>query len=604
MPVSLDSPAQGEGIRLDYSFSQHNPVRNGHVYSQLYAGGYGIELLNTVFEFMATLSGAFSLKWEAIFYIERFLENGIARFAYKGFCDFHVCGRRISRSTPGTWGWEQWNRLLQNEYVSNQTDGDGHKGLNVLNAEDSLFALTSNQQMLQMGDLLMPLLLQIEQRHTLRDLKDLLDWADPEDLLGLSFLPLPLAMEALESQSNVQPGDRTTQRKEEKASKQWFAHSVGNRAYWLNDYMTHFTPDFALFTKTASTRTVGTETGNGENLKGYYMGCGSYFVVASGEEYKGIQPLWEWQQLPGTTVEQIPNFTYPLVQWGQGAWGSHDFSGVLSDGECGIASMELTKGNIKNARKSVVALQGSVICLGSAGNHSSARHPVHTTVNQSWFNREVVVKFKNGTTQSLTSGTLTRKDISEVTHDGFRYRFLNVEQNVTIDITTRTGAWKDINSGESDALVRGIVFSLWVNHAQELNDKYCYEISRISDAKPQDIQIVLTDDAHIVTCPELQQVIGSTFTGPSPAVRLGDFEMTLLSPLTFRVVSYFAEIRALTVADLTQKLEKTTVCMKLGSQEHTLTITLPNKGETRGKSVTLTAHVDQHAGASKTLTWQ
>lgn len=81
---------------------------------------------------------------------------------------------------------------------------------------------------------------------------------------------------------------------------------IGNRVFWVNDYMAHITRDFCLWSKMISNRTVGTESGNGENLKGYYMGAGSYLLSRHGKEYLNIQPIWDWKRIPGTTIEQDP----------------------------------------------------------------------------------------------------------------------------------------------------------------------------------------------------------------------------------------------------------------------------------------------------------
>ncbi|WP_277395122.1 polysaccharide lyase family 8 super-sandwich domain-containing protein, partial [Pseudomonas viridiflava] len=118
------------------------------------------------------------------------------------------------------------------------------------------------------------------------------------------------------------------------------------------------------------------ECGNGENPKGYYMGAGTYFLTRHGGEYEGIQPVWNWQRLPGTTVEQVPDFTWPDITWGANMWGSHAFCGRVSDGKKSLLSMELCRKNITHAYKTVMTLDDRVTCIGSRINSSTAKYPV------------------------------------------------------------------------------------------------------------------------------------------------------------------------------------------------------------------------------------
>ncbi|AIZ35416.1 polysaccharide lyase family 8 super-sandwich domain-containing protein [Pseudomonas parafulva] len=503
LPVSLAGAEQGEGIRVDHSFSQHNPAPEGALYSQLYAATYGFVLLNTLFAFKVLLTGVFSLERESVRNIERFMVQGLGWFAQSGFYDFHVCGRAISRGMEGHRSWARWCDVLL-------ADAPQH----------------------------------------------------------------PELLRTMKARALGQPFDGSAFK--------------GNRAYWTNDYMSHLAAGFALFAKLVSTRTVGTESGNGENLKGYYLGCGSYFAVASGEEYKNIQPLWDWQKLPGTTVEQVPNFAFPLIDWGYGAWGSHDATGVVSNGAAGVASMQLTRGNISDARKSVMAVGEQVYCLGNAGNLNRTRHPVCTTVNQSWLRAKVQVRLRDGRQQTLDQGRLSSEDIAEVIHDGFVYRFLHVTQRVTVDISARTGAWSDINRNGSAKRVRGTVFSLWVEHEKSGLGDYCYSISRSDQPAPPSGQCTLGNAAHVLTGHGLQGAMGTLFTDAEVLVQLEQVQLTLSGPLAFIAEHSDASTLRLTLADLTQKRQSIVVHLNWAGKHTTHTVDLPTDEAQRGKSLTLT----------------
>lgn len=154
------------------------------------------------------------------------------------------------------------------------------------------------------------------------------------------------------------------------------------------------------------------------------MGSGSYFISRTGNEYRNIQPLWEWQRIPGTTVEQVDNFSYPLIDWGNNNWGSDDFAGIISHRDTGIASMILTRKNVKNAKKSVITLPGKDIFAGSSIDNSSANNPVYTSVNQCNLNGDVDVYFNDGNQKLIALGEkITSDKIVKITHDGFSYCF-------------------------------------------------------------------------------------------------------------------------------------------------------------------------------------
>ena len=87
---------------------------------------------------------------------------------------------------------------------------------------------------------------------------------------------------------------------------------VTTTGYWRSDFLAHQTPKGYFSVKMVSKRTIGTESGNGENLLGYWLPFGATFIVANGNgnEYLGLQPLLDWSALPGTTApEVVPSFS-------------------------------------------------------------------------------------------------------------------------------------------------------------------------------------------------------------------------------------------------------------------------------------------------------
>ncbi|MFK0092597.1 polysaccharide lyase family 8 super-sandwich domain-containing protein [Pseudomonas sp. NPDC090592] len=498
--ASLSAPTWGEGIRTDYSFSQHNPfvIRDKSVCSQLYAGSYGFVFLETVFKFKSALVGVFGLTSASLENIELHLTEGLAWCAYAGRYDFHALGRAISRSRGG--GTSAWSRWC-----------------------GALLPTAKNPD-------------------RLREMKEL---GSGKVMTG--------------------PGFR------------------GSRAFWTNDYLSHLDNDFAVFCKVISTRTVGTETGNGENLKGYYMGGGSYFVHTHGKEYEGIQPVWNWQYLPGTTVEEDPHFEYPELRFGRNGWGSHDFAGVLSDGTVGVATMILSRQNINTSRKTIITLAGEVYCLGLTGDLSGVSHNVHTTVNQCWHDTRHVRSETSTGGHSINSGTIRRSDISEVRHDGVVYQFL-LPADVTVELTTSRGSWKSINGDQSAEPVSGGTFSLWINHGRVSEDRYAYVIRKAGSVGSQPSFVCSATSQYIVSSTK-DLAAGSVFS-PSVDIDLEEVKITPKAPLVFVALLKDAKL-TLTISDPTQKLDAIEVQLKWKNRTYNHKIILPTDLDYRGKGVTV-----------------
>lgn len=498
VPVSRHGPEGGEGISVDYSFSQHNP--KGGQYSQIYAGTYGFVYLNNIFKFVKLLSGGLSLKADSLRHVEQFIIEGMGWFGYAGVYDFHVCGRSVSRGMEGNKSLAAWSRVL----------------------------LTKN----------------------------------------------PLNPDALNELIRRSSGDESDNN-----------YYKGGRAYWVNDYLCHFYKGFSFWNKTVSTRTVGSETGNGENVKGYYLGCGSHFISRTGREYFDIQPLWDWQRLPGTTVEQVPDFKYPLMEWGNGSWGSHDHAGAMGDGRVSISSMILSRNNVKNAKKTAIALEDSIVFMGRSIDTREANHPVLTSVNQSLRNGKILIIYNDGSEERLDTGRRISYDIAEVIHDGFSYSFRRGRtQLVTVDAAMCSGSWKAINQGGSDEVIQGEVFSLWIEHSKGQNEGYFYEVC------PVDTDLSNSEEV-IVNLPFLQGVyrrdrefFGVCFYPMGFFMRLKHASFKLLSPIACIARNTDDNILELTLCDLTQQLDEVEIVVDWGHTQYTRKLPLP-KGDLKGQSV-------------------
>ncbi len=228
---------------------------------------------------------------------------------------------------------------------------------------------------------------------------------------------------------------------------------VGHKHFWNSDFTVHHRAAYYASVKMVSARTYGTETINGENLKGYWLPFGVTYVARRGDEYVDIFPVWDWAHLPGvTSPDQVPRFLSHVDQL-------NTFVGGVSDGRYGAAAMkvDVDKQTSIHAHKAWFFFDDEFVALG-AGISSTGATAVSTTLNQSLQEGGVIV---DG--HSVAAGRQPIRDVSWVLHDGIGYVF---PEKATAVVSTgpRSGSWSDINSLQARTPVSKSVFALWLDH--------------------------------------------------------------------------------------------------------------------------------------------
>jgi hypothetical protein len=238
---------------------------------------------------------------------------------------------------------------------------------------------------------------------------------------------------------------------------------LGNRYFWNSDFMTHEREKFYISVKMVSHRTVGTETGNGENLKGCWLPFGLTWIVQRGDEYENIFPVLDWGRLPGVTsahmaAANIRRMTQPET-----------FVGGVSDGNYGAATMAFEQKSTVG-RKAWFFFDGEMVAMG-AGINSSRDEPVNTTLNQTLWRGPVLL---DGHTVPEGESHVPRA--SWALHDGVGYAFLEPAA-INVKLGPQTGDWKSINVQYSGNPVTADVFSLWIDHGVHPRDAtYAYAV--------------------------------------------------------------------------------------------------------------------------------
>ncbi|AGW13874.1 polysaccharide lyase family 8 super-sandwich domain-containing protein [Megalodesulfovibrio gigas] len=239
---------------------------------------------------------------------------------------------------------------------------------------------------------------------------------------------------------------------------------AGNRYFWNSEYMVHRRPGVLATVRMVSTRTRGTESGNGENLKGEHLSQGSFFLLRRGDDYAGLFPAWDWRMVPGVTALQAPP---PFAQytWGRGSEGESDFAGGVSDGEHGAAAMDFRYKGL-TARKSWMFFDDLAVLLGAGIGHAGG--PVYSTMDQ----RRLTGPAASGAGpggQPLPKDLTMAAPARWIWNGGVGWLSLE-EAPLQVQAAVQEGDWQDINTSLESRRVREPVLSIWKDHGVSPRD--------------------------------------------------------------------------------------------------------------------------------------
>jgi chondroitin AC lyase len=245
-----------------------------------------------------------------------------------------------------------------------------------------------------------------------------------------------------------------------------------NIYFWKSDLMIQRSPDYYMSVRTHSRIIQSTESGAGDNLLGSYLADGATYVFQTGKEYYDIFPIWNWRRIPGvTSYVQEP---LPPSGW-VGLPNESNFVGGISDSSFGLASM-LFKRDGLTAYKSWFASPEGMVCLG-AGIHSNKNTNVSTTLNQSLFDKKIIVETDKRRKNITTPGeAISDKNIRWIYHAHTGYIILE-RDFIRVSDNIQTGTWKSVYTPGNPDPVTGEVFNLWIDHGEAPDNKsYAYMI--------------------------------------------------------------------------------------------------------------------------------
>ena len=243
----------------------------------------------------------------------------------------------------------------------------------------------------------------------------------------------------------------------------------GNRHFWKSDIMTHLRKTFYTSARMYSTRVYNTDgPSNSEGLKSHYIAEGCNFLFVSGDEYQDIFPVWDWQKIPGTTVEQTDIFTESPRRK-----GTTDFVGGVSDGRYGLAVFHLERSELQ-AHKAWFFFDREYVCLG-AGITCQSENNVFTTTNQCYLRGNVTVWNASGEKQFPRGEHRLTSPIT-VYHNNVAYLF-GSNDSVLLRNVSQEGSWYEISRSRPKDKIFHDIFTVLIDHGRTPhNATYAYTV--------------------------------------------------------------------------------------------------------------------------------
>ncbi|KAH9944408.1 polysaccharide lyase family 8 protein [Epithele typhae] len=379
---------------------------------------------------------------------------------------------------------------------------------------------------------------------------------------------------------------------------------MGSRVFFANDYFVQRGPGYVTTLRMYSKRTQNTECTASANNFGFHLADGTVYTHINGDEYEDIVAAWDWNLIPGITVDYGGTVLSCSMTR---KTGTQTMVGGATDGTVAAVAMRYENPINKslNWRKTWLFLDDDVqLVMVARVSVTNTSTPVLSVLDQRKLSGSV---FVNGA--ASTGGNFSHP--STLWHGGVGYAF-NTSNPVTltVDASTKTGNWSAIGASSAGAISVDM-FTAYLTH-NDLSASIAYLVfpgttassfaSKAATAA-QTLAVIrndgsisaLLDAAHGPTAYGVfWDATGGAFTVPAAAAGGATIRLTSTGSASVIVRMDSWEV---TVADPTQLLASLTLTFTLGSgsapagwgtaKTKTLSFTLPSGG-LAGASVTQT----------------
>ncbi|KAF9229321.1 polysaccharide lyase family 8 protein [Gyrodon lividus] len=370
----------------------------------------------------------------------------------------------------------------------------------------------------------------------------------------------------------------------------------GSRMFFDADYMVTRGPGYVTTLKMYSNRTKNTECTNSQNLFGFHLSDGIVYTYLDGDEYEDIAASWDWNLIPGITVDY--NAT-ALDCADTGYTGKQAFVGGVSDGIVGGAAMRFTNPKTKSLswQKAWFFLDNDVQHVMVSNISSTTNAPVFSVLDQRRFSGGVWV---NGV--GIYGGNFS--DPQTMWHGNVGYEFppSNGSFELSVEWGNRTGDWSSIGTSTQPPSTVDL-FASWIHH-KDLSAPVSYTAypavdygtfvlkraaTQIQEVANDAVVSAIFDHVHNTAMGVFWSAKGGSFT-----FQAAGYGPITISSAASAALLYRMDSGNMTVSDPSQTLSNLTLEMSIGEgakpsvwgdKNHmTLTFSLPSSGSA-GSSV-------------------
>ncbi|KAF9481396.1 polysaccharide lyase family 8 protein [Pholiota conissans] len=214
----------------------------------------------------------------------------------------------------------------------------------------------------------------------------------------------------------------------------------GNRMFYANDYMVHRGKTYITTVKMYSSRTQNTECTNSQNPEGFHLSDGTVYTYHVGNEYEDIAAAWDWNLIPGITVDYGAT---PLLCGTTQQTGIETFVGGVSDGKIGAAAMKYTNPLTKSLhfQKAWFFFSNDVQHVMISGITSTTNASVFSVLDQKLHTGSLIVDGSDRQSMAkATAETLWHANV------GYVLSGLNNSATLSVQVGEKSGAWSAIGT--------------------------------------------------------------------------------------------------------------------------------------------------------------
>lgn len=239
---------------------------------------------------------------------------------------------------------------------------------------------------------------------------------------------------------------------------------VGNRYFWVSDYLSHHRKDWSFSVLVPSARMDEQEVMGGQTDQGLFYTAAPHNLLTVGDD-NAYPATRDWNRLPGTTVEM--NY-YTLVNGEVTEIPDSPVAGGTSDGMYGMGMCDFLGGfaNGVALKRSWFCFDDEVVCLGADIN-GKTNDIVSTTVDQIRTKGAVLVGTGENSKDITVTGDALRTDISGSTWvlNGDTGYVIPADSTTYVEQGMRYGDMHDHYSvAPEGTLSEGDVFIVGIDH--------------------------------------------------------------------------------------------------------------------------------------------